>query len=146
MVRGSWPISGHPRPRSLIHRPRTRMSTDEPRASNQQSSTRSRRGFSRRAGSSNRSRRGFSRRAKTRTRTRRGFSRRAKTRTRNRRLIYSEEEALSVLFILTANEHIQTGSWVKNRGGSYYSCEDVSPVTHLLTCSLVYHLVMNVWL
>jgi len=153
MVRGSWPISGHPRPRSLIHGPRTRMSTDEPRASNQQSSTRSRRGFSRRAGSSNRSRRGFSRRAKTRTRTRRGFSRRAKTRTRNRRvllsprstaLIYSEEEALSVLFILTANEHIQTGSWVKNRGGSHYSCEDVSPVTHLLTCSLFYHLVINV--
>jgi hypothetical protein len=39
MVRGSWPISGHPRPRSLIHGPRTRMSTDESRASNQRWST-----------------------------------------------------------------------------------------------------------
>ena len=96
------------------------MSTDEPRASNQQSSTRSRRGFSLRAGSSTQSRRGFSRKAKTRTRTRRWFSQRAKT--RNRRvllsprstaLIYSEEEALSVLFILTANEHILTGSWLQ---------------------------------
>ncbi len=46
------------------------MSTDESRAANQRSSTRSWRGFSRRAGSSTRSRRGFSRRAKTRTRTR----------------------------------------------------------------------------
>ena len=87
MVRGSWPISGHPRPRSLIHGQRTRMSTDESRALNQRSSTGSWRGFSRRAGSSNQSRRGFSRRAKTRTRTRRGFSRRAKTRTRNRRVL-----------------------------------------------------------
>jgi hypothetical protein len=65
------------------------MSTDESRASNQRSSTRSRRGFSRRAGSSTRSRRGFSRRAKTRTQSRRGFSRRAKTRTRTRRVVLS---------------------------------------------------------
>ena len=101
------------------------MSTDESRASNQRSSTHSRRGFSRRA--------------KTRTRNRRVL-----LSPRSTALIYSEEEALSVLFILTANEHIQTGSWVKNRGGSHYSCEDVSPVTHLLTCSLFYHLVINV--
>jgi hypothetical protein len=84
MVRGSWPISGHPRPRTLIHGPRTRMSTDVSRASNQRWSTRSRRGFFRRAGLSTGSCRGFSRRVKTRTRTRRGFSRRAKTRTRTR--------------------------------------------------------------
>jgi hypothetical protein len=45
-------------------------------------STRSRRGFSRRAGLSTRSHRGFSRRAKTRTGSCQGFSRRAKTRTR----------------------------------------------------------------
>jgi hypothetical protein len=65
------------------------MSTDESRASNQRSSTRSRRGFFRRAGSSTRSRQGFSRRAKTRTQTRRGFSRRAKTCTRTRRVVLS---------------------------------------------------------
>ncbi len=65
------------------------MSTAKCRASNQQSSTRSRRGFSRRAGSITRYRRGFSRRAKTRTRNRRGFSRRAKTRTRNRQVLLS---------------------------------------------------------
>ena len=63
------------------------MSTDESRASNQRSSTRSRRGFSWRAGSSTQSRRGFSRKAKTRTRTRRWFSQRAKT--RNRRVLLS---------------------------------------------------------
>jgi hypothetical protein len=65
------------------------MSTDESRASNQRSSTRSRQGFFRRAGSSTRSRRGFSRKAKTRTRSRRGFSRRTKTHTRTRRVVLS---------------------------------------------------------
>jgi hypothetical protein len=65
------------------------MSTAESRASNQRSSTCSRRGFSQRAGSITRSRRGFSRRAKTHTQTRPGFSRRAKTRTRNRRVLLS---------------------------------------------------------
>jgi hypothetical protein len=94
MVRGSWPISGHPRPRSLIHGLRTRMPTDKSRASNQRSSTRSPRGFFRRAGSSTRSRQGFSRIAKTRTRTRRGFSRRAKTRTRTRRVVLSPRQQL----------------------------------------------------
>ncbi len=69
--------------------PRTRMSTDESRALNQQSSTRSRRGFSRRAGSCTRSRQGFSWRVKTRTRSRRGFFRRAKTRARTRRVVLS---------------------------------------------------------
>jgi len=49
------------------------MPTDESRALNQQSSTRSRRGFSRRAGSRTRSRRGFSWRVKTCTQSRRGF-------------------------------------------------------------------------
>jgi hypothetical protein len=58
------------------------MSTDESRASNQRSSTRSRRGFSRRAGSRTRSWRGLSWRVKTRTRSLRGFSRRARARTR----------------------------------------------------------------
>jgi len=33
MVRGSWPVSGHPRPRSLCHGPRTRMPTDESQTS-----------------------------------------------------------------------------------------------------------------
>ena len=89
MVRGSWPISGHPRPRSLIHGLRMRMSTDESPASNQPSITRSRRGFSRRAGSSSRSPRGFSKRAKTPTRSCQGFSRRVKTRTRTRRVVLS---------------------------------------------------------
>jgi hypothetical protein len=65
------------------------MSTDKSQASNQRLSTRSRRGFSRRAGSSTRSGRGFSRRAKTRTLSRRGFSRRAKTHTRTRRVVLS---------------------------------------------------------
>ncbi len=65
------------------------MSTDESRASNQRSSTRSRRGFSRRAGSRTRSRRGFSWRVKTRTRSRRGFSRRAHARARTRRVVLS---------------------------------------------------------
>ena len=53
------------------------MSTDESRASNQRSSTRSRRGFSWRV--------------KTRTRSRRGFSRRARARAcaRTRRVILS---------------------------------------------------------
>ncbi len=60
MVRGSWPISGHPCPRSLLHGPRTRMPTDESRASNQRSSTRPRRWFSRRAGPRHRHRRAFS--------------------------------------------------------------------------------------
>ncbi len=57
---------------------------------------------------------------------------------------YSKEEASSVLFILTYPSRILA----TNRGGSHYSCEDVSPVTYtyLLTCSLFYHLVMNVWL
>jgi hypothetical protein len=68
---------------------RTRMSTDESRASNQQSSTRSRRGFSRRAGSRTRSCRGFSWRVKTRTQSRRGFSRRVKTRARTHRVVLS---------------------------------------------------------
>ncbi len=65
------------------------MSTDESRASNQRSSTRSWRGFSRRAGSRTCSRRGFSWIVKTRTRSRRGFSRRAKTRARTRRVVLS---------------------------------------------------------
>jgi hypothetical protein len=91
MVRGS----SHPSVNILVlvpysnHGTRTRMSTDESRASNQRLSTRYRRGFSWRAGSSTRSHRGFSRRAKTCTQTRRGFSRRAKTRTRNRRVLLS---------------------------------------------------------
>jgi hypothetical protein len=61
MVRGS----SHPSVDILVlvpysnHGTRTRMSTDKSRASNQRSSTRSRRGFSRRAGPSTRSRRGF---------------------------------------------------------------------------------------
>jgi hypothetical protein len=73
MVRGS----SHPSVDILVlvpysnHGTRTRMSTDKSRASNQRSSTRSRRGFCRRAGLSTRSRRGFCRIAKTRTRTRR---------------------------------------------------------------------------
>ena len=73
------------------------MSTDEPRASNQRSSTRSRRGFSRRAGSRTRSRRGFSWRVKTRTRSRQGFSRRAKTRARTRRVVLSPRPTALVL-------------------------------------------------
>ncbi len=81
------------------HGTRTRMSTAESRTSNQQSSTRSRRGFSRRAGSIIRYRRGFSRRAKTRTRNRRGFSRRAKTRTRNRRVLLSPRSTALVRII-----------------------------------------------
>ncbi len=91
MVRGS----SHPSVDILVlvpysnHGTRTRMSTDKSRASNQRSSTRPRRAFSRRAGSSTRSRRGFSRRAKTRTRSRWGFSQRAKTRTRTRRVLLS---------------------------------------------------------
>jgi hypothetical protein len=68
MVRGSWPVSGHPRPRSLCHGPRTRMPTDESRASNQRSSTCSRRWFSRRAGPRHRHRRAFSWRVETRPR------------------------------------------------------------------------------
>ena len=43
----------------------------------------------------------------------------------------------SVLFILTANEHILTGSWLPKRGGNHYSCGDVSPVTHLLTMFII---------
>jgi hypothetical protein len=89
MVRGSWPISGHPRPRSLIHGQRTRMSTDESRALNQRSSTGSWRGFSRRAGSRTRSWQGFSSRVKTRNRSRRGFSRRACALARTRRVVLS---------------------------------------------------------
>ena len=91
MVRGS----SHPSVDILVlipysnHGTRTKMSTDESRALNQRLGTRSRRGFSRRAGSSTRSLRGFSRRVKTRTRSRRVFSRRAKTRTRTRRLVLS---------------------------------------------------------
>jgi len=65
------------------------MSTDESRASNQRLSTRSRRGFSRRAGSRTRSRRGFSWRVKTHTRSQRGFSRRARARARTRRVVLS---------------------------------------------------------
>ena len=65
------------------------MSTDESRASNQRSSTRSRRGFSRRAGLRTRSRRGFSWRVKTRTGSWRGFSRRAGARARTRRVVLS---------------------------------------------------------
>ncbi len=72
MVRGS----SHPSVDILVlvpysnHGTKTRMSTDESRALDQRSSTPSRRGFCRRAGSSTRSRRGFCRRAKTRTRSR----------------------------------------------------------------------------
>ncbi len=88
--------------------PRTRMSTDESRASNQRSSTRSRRGFSRRAGSRTRSRQGFSWRVKTRTQSRRGFSRRAKL-----VLILVE------LFCLLVQQ-----LWVKH--GSHYSQNKVS--------------------
>jgi hypothetical protein len=84
MVRGSWPISGHPRPRSLCHGPRTRMPTDESRASNQRSSTRPRRWVSWKAGPRHRHRRAFSWRVETRPRNCRWFSRRAKTRPRNR--------------------------------------------------------------
>ncbi len=75
--------------RSIILEPWNEDEDVHRRVSNQRSSTRSRRGFSQRAGSITRSRRGFSRRAKTRTRTRRGFSQRAKTRTRNRRVLLS---------------------------------------------------------
>jgi hypothetical protein len=75
------------------------MSTDEPRALNQRSSTRSRRGFSWRAKTRTRNRRGFSRRAKTRTGTSRGFSRRAKTRTRNRRVLLSPRSTALVTMI-----------------------------------------------
>ncbi len=88
-------VSSHPSVDILVlvpysnHGTRKRMSTDESRASNQRWSTRSRWGFSRRAGSSTRSRRGFSRRAKTRTRSCRGFSWRAKTRTHTRRVLLS---------------------------------------------------------
>jgi hypothetical protein len=35
---------------------------------------------------------------------------------------------------------------VTNCGGNHSSYRDVSPVTHSLTCSLFYYLVMNVWL
>ncbi len=65
------------------------MSTDESRASNQRSSTRSRRGFSRRAGSRTRSRVGFSWRVKTRTRSPREFSRGARARAHTRRAVLS---------------------------------------------------------
>ncbi len=65
MVRGSWPISGHPHPRSLLYGPRTRMLTDESRASDQRSSTRPWRWFSRRAGPRHRHRRAFSWRVET---------------------------------------------------------------------------------
>ena len=111
MVRGSWPISGHPHPRSLIHGPRTRMSTDESWAWNQRSSTRSRRGFSLRAGSSTQSRRGFSRKAKTRTRTRRWFSQRAKT--RNRRVLLSPHT--TALHGTTLDRQPKTAMWHQRR-------------------------------
>ena len=65
------------------------MPTDESRASNQRSSTRPRRWFSRRAGPRHRHRRAFSWRVETRPRSRRWFSRRAKTRPRNRRVLLS---------------------------------------------------------
>jgi hypothetical protein len=73
------------------------MSNAESRALNQRLSTRSRRGFSRRAGSITRSRRGFSRRAGSITRTHRGFSRKAKTRTRNRRVLLSPRSTALLL-------------------------------------------------
>jgi hypothetical protein len=45
-------------------------------------------------------------------------------------------EALLALFLLTSNEHILDKVMVKNRGLNHLSYKDVSPVTHLLTCSL----------
>jgi hypothetical protein len=65
------------------------MPTDESRASNQRSSARPRRWFSRRAKTGTRNRRPFSWRVETRTQSRRWFSRRAKPRTRNRRVLLS---------------------------------------------------------
>ncbi len=74
------------------------MPTDESRASNQRSSTHSRRGFSRRAGLRTRSWRGFSWRVKTRTRSHRGFSRRARARARTRRVVLPPRPTALVLW------------------------------------------------
>ncbi len=101
------------------HGTRTRMSTDKSRASNQRSSTCSRRGFSQRAKTGSRTRRGFSRRAKTGTRTRRGFSRRAKTRTRNRRVLLSPQSTALPLSIYGRTLRVKFNFLVKIFRGSF---------------------------
>jgi hypothetical protein len=58
--------------------------------------------------------------------------------------IYSKEEALSVLFISTANEHILTEFWLQIVEVAITSVGmSVQWLTYWL-CSLFYHLVMNV--
>ncbi len=118
MVRGS----SHPSVDILVpvpysnHGTRMRMSTDESRASNQRSSTRPWRGFSRRVKTRTRSHRGFSRRAKTCTRSHRGFSRRAKTRipTHTRRVLLSSR---STVLVVCDGKQSERG----------WACSDASP-------------------
>jgi hypothetical protein len=101
MVRGS----SHPSVDILvlvpfsIHGTRTRMSTNESWASNHRSSTRSWRGFYRRAVSSTRSHRGFFSWTDSFLDLGRGFSRRAKTCTRTRRVVLSSQLTALIIWI-----------------------------------------------
>jgi len=99
-----------------IHGTRTMMSTNESRASNQRSSTRSWREFFRRA--------------KTRTRTRKGFSRRAKTRTCTGRVVMQSCTKKGIRYVHRAifylNKHKETNMKLYQKKGSTCLCFLVS--------------------